>query len=326
MESSNQTTLGAALVENRVRSGSRSHRHRRGLWHQIRRNAWAYVFISPFYILFAVFGLFPPLYSFFLSFQSWDIITPMQFAGVANYVRVLTNALFWRACLNNLLFILMATVPGLPLALLIAYLIDRYIKRFRDAYLAGLFSPTVTSAVAIAVAFTVMFDKRGLVNAALGVVGAKPVLWLTTPWPMRITLAILLIWRWLGWNVVLYLAGLQSIPVELYEAARVDGANGLQIFTRITVPLVRPTVLYTVIVSGIGMLQLFAEPYLLTGAQHGGGLGGRQNALLTMFMYLYHFAFRMFQFGYASAVSYVIFVMILVLSLVNLRLIGNSDY
>jgi cellobiose transport system permease protein len=325
MEISTGLTQGGALREDGARPLSVSRRRRGSLWHQIRRNAWAYVFISPFYILFAVFGLFPPLYSLFLSFQSWDIITPMQFVGLANYVRVLTNALFWRACLNNVLFILMATLPGLPLALLIAYLIDRYVKRFRDAILAGLFSPTVTSAVAIAVGFTVMFDKRGLVNAALGVIGTKPVLWLTTPWPMRITLAILLIWRWLGWNVVLYLAGLQSIPVELYEAARVDGANGLQIFARITVPLVRPTILYTVIVSGIGMLQLFAEPYLLTGAQHGSGLGGRENALLTMFMYLYHFAFRMFQFGYASAVSYVMFVMILVLSIVNMRLIGRSE-
>jgi cellobiose transport system permease protein len=245
--------------------------------------------------------------------------------GFANYARVFSTGLFWKACLNNFLFILMATLPGLPLALFIAFLLDRYVVRGRNLYLAGIFSPAVTSAVAIAVVFSVLFDKRGLVNAGLQAFGIEPVMWLLRPWPMRITLAILLIWRWLGWNVVLYLAGLQSIPSELYEAARVDGASAVQSFLRITVPLIRPVLLYTIIISGIGMLQLFSEPFLLTSGQGGAGLGGRGNALLTMFMYLYNSAFRQFEFGYAAAVSYVMFVLILLLSLVNLKFFGKSS-
>ena len=305
-------------------AGGRS-RQRRLLWHQVKRNRWAYLFISPFFILFLVFGLFPPLYSFFLSFHEWDVISPMKSVGLENYARVLSTGIFWKACLNNFILILMSTLPGLPLALFIAFLLDRYILRARNLYLAGIFSPAVTSAVAISIVFAVLFDKRGMVNAGLETLGLAPVMWLLRPWPMKVTLAILLTWRWLGWNVVLYLAGLQSISSELYEAARVDGASTMQMFARITVPLIRPTLLYTVIISGIGMLQLFTEPYLLTGAQGGAGLGGRGNSLLTMFMYLYHSAFRQFEFGYAAAVSYVMFVLILLLSLVNLRLVGRSS-
>ncbi len=293
-------------------------------WRAIKRNRWAYLFISPFFILFLVFGIFPPLYSLFLSFHQWDIMSPMKSVGFANYARVLSTSLFWKACLNNFIFILMASLPGLPLALFIAFLLDRFISRGRNLYLAGIFSPVVTSVVAVSLVFSVLFDKRGLVNAGLQAVGLEPIMWLLRPWPMKVTLAILLIWRWLGWNVVLYLAGLQSISAELYEAARVDGATTMQSFMRITLPLIRPTLLYTAILSGIGMLQLFAEPFLLTSGQGGAGLGGRGNSLLTMFMYLYNSAFRQFQFGYAAAVSYVMFVLILMLSMVNLKFFGRA--
>jgi len=297
---------------------------RAGLWRDVKRNRWAYVFISPFYVLFAVFGVFPPLFALYLSLHKWDIINPMQFVGLANYARMLQDKLFWKAFTNVMFFTVAEAVPELILALTIAYLLDRFVLRARSAFLAAYFSPMVTSSAAVAILFGLMFAVNfGLINAGLRGLGFSPVRWLERPWPMKLALIILLLWRWLGWNVVLFLAGLQSISRDYYEAARVDGANGFAIFTRITVPLVRPTILYVAILSSIGTLQLFAEPYLLTARQ--GGMGGRENSLLTMVMYLYQVGFGYFRFGYAAAVSYVMFVIILLVSLLNLRFLGRSD-
>jgi ABC-type sugar transport system permease subunit len=299
-------------------------RPRRGLWTKIKRNKWAYIFISPFYLLFAIFGLFPPLYAFYLSFHEWDIINPMEYVGFRNYARVLADGLFWKSFTNNIILILMATVPVLVFALIIATWLDTYIRRLRNLFLAAFFSPMVTSSVAVAIVFGLMYGLNyGLINAGLRAIGLTPVRWLTQPAPMKFALAFLLIWRWLGWNVVFYLAGLQAISQEYYEAAKVDGATGRQLFLHITVPLMRPVILYTLALAIIGMLQLFVEPYLLTGSAL--TMGGRDNSLLTMVIYLYQNAFGYFRFGYASAVSYVIFVLILFFSTLNIRLLDRPQ-
>ena len=260
---------------------------RRSRWHQIKGNKWAYFFISPFFILFGIFGLFPPLFTLYLSFHKWDVVSPMQWVGLDNYAGVLTDDLFWKAFLNNTVFSLMSTVPGLTLALIIAFLLDLYVHRLRNTFLAAYFSPIITSSVAVAIIFGLMYGTNfGLINSGLRMLGLEPVRWLQDPIPMKFALAILLIWRWLGWNIVLYLVGLQGISHDYYEAARVDGANGVQLFLRITVPLMRPTILYTAIISTIGILQLFAEPYLLTGQT--GSMGGTDNSLLTMTGFRHH--------------------------------------
>lgn len=296
----------------------------RGLWHEVVRNRWAYFFVAPFFLLFGVFGAFPPLYSLYLSFHSWDILSPMQFVGLENYARVFRDELFWKGVTNGILFGLMATVPGLSLALVIAYLLHRYTRRMRDLLLAAYFSPMVTSVVAVVIIFTMLYSStHGLINAGLQAVGLPAVRWLEEVWPLRSALAIFLIWQWLGWNVVLFLAGLQAIPDELYDAARVDGANGFAIFWRITVPLLRPTLTFNVVISTIGILQLFAEPALFTGGGQGNTatlMGGRDNAVLTVPLYLYVVGFKRFKFGYAAAASYVMFMVILLLSALNWRL------
>jgi ABC-type sugar transport system permease subunit len=299
-------------------------RGRSELRRQIWRNRWAYVFISPFFILFAVFGLFPPLFGLYLSFQKWDIISPMQYVGLRNYSFLLKDALFWKSLANNVILILMATLPELPLALVIAYLLDSYVRRLRNTLLAAYFSPMVTSAVAVTMVFAMLYGERyGLFNSALRSLGLPSVMWLTRAVPIKFALTILLLWRWLGWNVVLYLAGLQGINHEYYEAARVDGASGARIFVSITVPLMRSMILYTTVISIIGMLQLFTEPYMLAPFGAGGSMGGPRNSILTMVMYLYQNGFGYFRFGYASAIAYAIFVITLVLSLLNIKLIGR---
>lgn len=163
----------------------------------------------------------------------------------------------------------------------------------------------------------------GLVNSVLRSVNIQPVEWLTQAIPLKIVLIILLLWRWLGWNIVINLAGLQTIPHEYYEAAVVDGANRFQIFLRITIPLMKQVILYTTITTIIGTLQLFAEPRLLTTAA--GILGGRNNSLLTPVMYIYQMGFGYFRFGYASAIAYVFFVIVLGASILNLKFINQKD-
>lgn len=299
---------------------------RRGFWEQARRHKWSYIFIAPFYILFLLFGVFPPLFSLYISFFRWDILQDKQFVGLGNYAIILNDTLFWKAFTNCILFVCMATVPMLLLALVIAFLLDTFVRVYQNIFLAMYFSPVVTSSIAVTIIFSLIYGTQfGLLNAVLRQFGMEPVRWLNEPTPMRIALALLLTWKYLGWNVVILLIGMQSISSEYYEAARIDGANGRHLFTRITIPLIRPTILYTTILSTIGMLQLFAEPYLLTGGRAAGGMGGRDNALLTMTMYTYQNAFGYFRFGYAAAVSYIMFAIILLASLINFRFIKPAE-
>jgi len=276
---------------------------------------WApYVFISPFYILFAVFGIFPPLYGVYLSLHRWDGLTPPVFVGLHNYMLVLTDGLFWQTFSNTLAIAALSTGPSLFLSLGLAFLLNTNIKRGRHFYLACIFSPTLASSAAVALIFGLLYGREfGLINAALRFLGLPGVDWLQDPVAMKFSLALLLTWRWAGYNTVIYLAGLQGIPEEYYEAARVDGAHTWHLFRYISVPLLRRVILFTTVLSTIGILQLFAEPYLLVGAS-----GGTDYSLLTMMTYLYNNAFSYFKFGYASAMAYVMFVFIVIGSLLNL--------
>lgn len=298
-------------------------RGRSAAWRRAIRRYWApYLFISPFFILFAIFGLFPPLYGLFLSFYRWDALTPRVFVGLRNYELAITDALFWHALLNNLTLLLIATVPGLTLSLILAFFLNNAIRRGRDFYLATYFSPTVTSSAALALVFGLLYGREfGILNAGLRALHLPAVDWLHDPIAMKAALAMLLIWRYLGWNTVIYLAGLQAIPHDYYEAARVDGASTRHLFWHISLPLLRPALLFTTVTSTIGILQLFNEPYLLVGPT-----GGSDYSLLTMTMYLYNNAFTYLKFGYASALSYLMFAFIFGASLLNLLLVGRKQW
>ncbi|MCK4515758.1 MAG: sugar ABC transporter permease, partial [Spirochaetaceae bacterium] len=223
---------------------------------------------------------------------------------------------------------LTATVLGLSMAIVIAALVDTYMQRGRSTFMAIYFSPTVTSTVAIAIVFSVIYGtKAGLLNAGLQALGLPAVRWLAEAGPLRAALIILLIWRWLGLNILYAVAGLQNISPELYEAAKIDGAVGLQSFFYITLPLLRRTILFMIVLSIIGMFRLFGEPAVLTQISGSltGGLGGRDNAILTVVMLMLYNGFSRLRFGYAAAMSYVLFLVILVLSLINLKLFGERE-
>nr|WP_284241570.1 sugar ABC transporter permease [Paenibacillus glycanilyticus] len=287
---------------------------------EIWKHRKQYLAISPFYILFAVFGLFPILFSMYLSFQKWDGIGVMTFNGVNNYQFMVTDPEFWKAVGNTLLIWIYSTIPMLFFALIIAFLLNASFVRFRTFFRIGYFLPNVTSLVAVAIVFSTVFSNNyGLLNYILSQFGADPVEWLNKTWGIQLAVSIMVIWRWVGYNAIIYLAGLQSIPTVLYEAAKIDGATGIQSFFRITIPNLRPIILFTVITSTIGGMQIFTEPQVLVGNDGGVSGGG-----LTIVLYLYREAFVNNYFGYGSAVGWGMFILIALISLINWRVVQGG--
>lgn len=291
------------------------------LWHEMRRNWVAYAYISPFYILFAIFGAFPIAFSLFLSFQQWNGISDMQWIGLENYARLLQDRLFWLSLWNTVFIGVIAHIPILFGAMVLAFIVNSSLVKWKQFYRAAYFLPVVTSPVAVALVFGTLYGVRfGLINWALTAVGLPAIDWWggTGQW-IKPAIIILFIWRWLGWNMIIYLAGLQGINPELYEVAAIDGANLRQVFFRITLPLMQPIILFTLVLSTVGAMTIFDEPYMLVGVT-----GGASNAGLTAALHLYNNGFQLAHFGYASAMAYVVSAIIVIVSVLNMRFFGGS--
>ena len=227
-----------------------------------------YGFIAPFYLLFIAFGAFPAPVRILYQPVPWNGLSKPQFVGLENYVSAATDPVFWHSVTVVLIVGGLATVPGLVLALVLAFLLDWYAPRYRMLYLACLFVPQVVATPAATVVFQSIFSKpSGALDEAISATGLPGPNWLGSPGPMKAALALLLIWRWLGYNTVIYFGGLQAISGELYEAATVDGARVRQVLRFVTIPQMRRVILFTSVLSTVGILQLFTEPYLLAGAQ-----------------------------------------------------------
>lgn len=249
-----------------------------------------YLAISPFFLIFAVFGLFPVLFSLFLAFQRWDGLGEMEFVGLQQFRFLIEDGTFWLSMGNTFVIWFISTVPMLFLALVIASMLNSTV-RFTAFYRVAYFIPNVTSLVAMAIFFGAVFSTNfGLVNAFLQSIGLPSVKWLSDPFGMKVAVASVMTWQWTGYNAIIYLAGLQTIPSELYEAAKVDGAGPVQIFFRITVPMLRPIILFTVVVSTVTGLQTFTEPQVLFGTNTtlNPNTGGPGQGGLTMVLYFYH--------------------------------------
>jgi len=280
-----------------------------------------YLFISPFYISFVVFGFFPLLAAFYLGFQKWDGMSAPEFVGLRNYVRLLTvDKFFLQSVGNTLVLGAMCLVPKLTLALVVAIAINSGLMRFKGLYQAIYFLPIITSPVAVAIIFlTVYGQKAGILNYLITAVGLEPVRWLIEPATIKPATTLLIVWHEVGWYMVIYLAGLQAIPQDLYDAASVDGAGSWGRLMHITIPMLAQVILFTIVIDIIGELQVFAEPFVLVGPS-----GGTDRQGLTMAMYLFQNAFVSMKMGYASAQAYVMFALIAVLSLLNIRVFGRS--
>ncbi|WP_037708944.1 carbohydrate ABC transporter permease [Streptomyces griseus] len=277
-----------------------------------------YFFVLPALLLFAAFKLYPIGWSFLLSLHRTTGGTE-TFVGLDNYARLVEDPLLWTA-LRNTLVILAVQVPlMLALATGLAVALNSGLLKGRPLFRLGFFLPMVTGLVAYGIVFSVLLNKDyGLVNWLLGLAGADPVPWLTDGTWARISLGLALTWHYTGYNAVILLARLQTVPRELYDAAAVDGAGALTAFRHVTLPGLRPALLLTTVLSTIGTLQLFDEPTVLTG-------GGPDNATLTLGMYLYRNAFTYFDFGYASAVAYALTLLIGLLGLLQFRLLGDKQ-
>jgi multiple sugar transport system permease protein len=276
---------------------------------------WApYVFISPFLVLFAVFGVLPLLFSLWLAFQSWEPtsgLDAMEWVGWSNFAFALQDEWFWKSLKNTAWLAVVSGVPQHLVAIPLAVFIHQGFRRLRDGVVGAYFLPYITSTVAIAIMFSSLFSTDfGLVNATLNALfGIEHIDWLGRPETLKPAIAVIVFWRYLGFNVVLYLAALQTIPRDLYEAAALDGAGRLKQFWFITLPSLRPMMYFGVTLSVIGGLQLFEEPFILTG-----GKGGADQAAMTSAVYLYRMAFDFNDFGGASAMSWLLFIVVVALT------------
>jgi cellobiose transport system permease protein len=289
--------------------------------------ATPYLMVAPFFALFGVFGLFPLLYTGWVSLHHWNLVEGGgQFAGTANYRTLFADPHFYNALANTIGIFLVATVPQLLCALGIAALLDRRSRR-RTGWHAAVLLPNIVPVVAVALIFTQLFGRDyGLVNRALAAVGLGPVDWQANSWSAYLGIAAMVVWRWAGYNALLYLAAMQAVPRELPEAAQLDGASRWRSFWSVTVPAIRPTIVFTVVVSTIGGLQMFTEPQLFD-ASGVAGTGGNDRQFQTLVMYLYENGFSRFDAGYAAAISWVVFLLCAVLVLAGVamlrRLVGR---
>ncbi|OON77015.1 carbohydrate ABC transporter permease [Streptomyces tsukubensis] len=273
-----------------------------------------YAFVAPFFLFFAAFGLFPLVYTGWTSLHKVQLgaLDDQQWAGFHNYARLLDDDFFWNALWNTFTMGVMSTVPQLLLALGIAHLLN-YRLRGSMAYRVALLTPYATSVAAAALVFTLLFGfDSGMINWGLGHLGIDPVNWREEHWYSQAAISSIVVWRWTGYNALIYLAAMQAIPHDLYESAALDGASRWRQFIHVTVPMLRPTILFTVVVSTIGATQLFGEPMLFGGSS--GYKGGADHQFQTLGMYMYEQGWVNFSLGRASAIAWVMFLLLLVLA------------
>jgi multiple sugar transport system permease protein len=276
------------------------------------------MFVAPALIVIGVFFLLPVGAGVVLSVTDFDIyaladLRNLRFVGLANYVRTLQTPLFWQALGNTLYFVALGVPLSIAVSLGSALLLNSRLARFRSFFRTALFAPVVTTLVAVAIVWRYLFHTRyGMVNYALGQIGVAPVDWLGDPhWAMP-TIVLLAVWKNFGYNMIIFLANLQTIPEELYEAARIDGASPFRQIVHITLPLLGPTLILVGIITIAGYFQLFAEPYVMT-------QGGPLHSTYSVLYYMYEEGFKWWNFGSASAVALMLFGLILAVTWLLLR-------
>ncbi|MGZ0712101.1 carbohydrate ABC transporter permease (plasmid) [Coraliomargarita sp. W4R53] len=274
-----------------------------------------YLYISPFFILFAIIGLFPIAFTAVISFQEWDLIRNTgSFVGFDQYIWILGQPAFWTALRNTFSIFLLSSVPQIILAIFIAAMLDRNI-RAKTFWRMSVLLPFVMAPVAVALIFSNMYgDNHGLVNNLLTQIGLPAIPWHKDPFWSHIAIATMVNFRWTGYNALILLAAMQAVPREYYEAATVDGANAFRQFWSITLPSLKPVLIFVIITSTIGGLQIFDEPRMFDNT----GKGGAAQQWLTITLYLYNIGWGEFNFGRAAALAWILFIIILVIGLINM--------
>ncbi len=282
----------------------------------IKKYITPWIFLAPALFFIAVFSIYPLFETIVLSFmkQSRGVLT---FAGIENYKRLFSDQYFFISLKNSIIYLIIQVPIMTILSILLAIILHRGITKLKSMYRTAFFVPFIVESVAYSLIFVLLFQERGVVNFLFSIFNIGPIMWLTQTWPARIVIMLIITWRWTGYNMVIILAGLQTIPEDYYEASRIDGANAFQQFFYITVPMLKPVILFSTILSTIGTLNLFTEAYLLTN-------GGPNNSTITLGLYIYRQAFQSLNLTYAATISVAILVIVGVLSRLQMKFGGNS--
>lgn len=280
-------------------------------------NKFGFLMSMPYVVYFLIFLAFPLVFSFVLIFHKWNIITPMEFIGLDNFVRMFQDAKFFRAILNTLIFLVIHIPLQIIIALLLAVLLNKKIK-MRGFFRALYFLPVIVSGVVVTIIWQQLYAyETGLINLVLNKLGLSGLPWLNSPDLAMPSIAIMATWKNVGLYTVLFLVGLQSIPHYLYEAADIDGASEIQKFFHITLPALNNTMVLVVILSTIGGFSLFVEPFVMTG-------GGPMNRTLSAMLYIYNQAFYFGHMGYAAALGFFFAAIVMVVILIQKKVVGRQ--
>lgn len=278
-----------------------------------------FFFLAPSIGAIFIFFFIPVVAAFVISFTDFDIYTlgdfsTLRFIGLDNYSKLLNDELFWTALKNTFYFVVVAGPLSIAVSLSAALLLNSKLAKFKSLFRLAYFLPVVTTLVAVAIVWRFIYHPNfGILNFFLGLVGINPIDWLGDPFWAMPSIILLAVWKNFGYNMIIFIAGLQNIPEELYEAADIEGANGFQKFRHITLPMLAPTTLFVSIITMIGYFQLFAEPYVMT-------QGGPLNKTLSIVQYMYQEGFRWWNMGYSASIAFVLFIIIFIGTLVQFRI------
>lgn len=281
-----------------------------------KKNIIPWLFIAPALIFILCFSIYPLIETIYLSFMTTkrgDIV----FAGLQNFKRLLSDQYFYTSLKNSLIYLIIQVPIMTLLAILLSMALHNGITKLKGLFRTIYFIPFIVESVAYSLIFVLLFQERGVINFLLSIINISPVMWLTQTWPARFLIMLIMTWRWTGYNMIIILAGLQSIPNDYYEAATIDGANAFHKFVNITVPMLKPVILFSTILSTIGTLNLFTEPYLLTN-------GGPNNSTISLGLYIYRQAFQSINLTYAATISVAILVIVGVLSRLQMKVGENT--
>ncbi|NBM19880.1 carbohydrate ABC transporter permease [Streptomyces sp. GC420] len=317
---------GAGKASGDSGPGGRPRQKRRNLLHRLDLKGAPYAFITPFFAVFAAFSFYPLIYTSWISLHRVELATMnvMEWRGFDNYTELWADERFWNALANTFTIGVMSTVPQLLMALGLAHLLNYHLRGSTFFRVAAL-TPYATSVGAAALVFTMLFERDfGMINWMLSLVGVDNIDWENNKWAAQIAISTIVIWRWTGYNALLYLAAMQAIPRDRYEAASIDGASRWKQFTHVTVPGIRSTIIFTIVLSTIGATQLFGEP-LIFGQGPNGITGGADNQYQTLGLLLYEEGWKNYQMGRAATVAWAMFLL-LILIFVAQRLVKRLTH
>ncbi len=286
---------------------------------KLRNKLLPFLIVSPYLIHLCLFVLFPVVFSIFLVFHKWNIISPMEYVGLDNFGRLFADRLFWKSLWNTFIFILVHIPLQIILSLMLAYFINSKIK-FKSFFRSAFFLPVVISGVVITILWQQLYGlESGVINQGLMAIGLGRIEWLTNPKIAMVSIAIMATWKNMGLYVILFLVGLQTVPQSYYEAAEVEGANDWQKFRFITLPAINPTIFMVVILSTIGGFSLFIEPYIMTD-------GGPLNTTLSAMLYIYKQAFGYYHMGYSTTLSLFFALIIMSVVVIQKAFVESKEY